>query len=185
MVHANSLQLKRKAASSDPAPQSGGICFALKVCSRSTAYEGDRRSSAVFRLTSLVKGWPESFEIVSQCCDSFGRVDLDELDFSIRAALSYKATNTYRQAAEQSRSFRPVVELPGTTDFPKQAIPVLLATLKAQIPAEKWCAPQLQGQVGDAGSLKSALGREGAESLAAIVVGTRPPRSPAGRMPYP
>ena len=68
-----------------------------------------------------------------------------------------------------------MVELPGTTDFPKQAIPVLLATLKAEIPAEKWCAPQLQGQVGDAGSLKSALGREGAESLAAIVVGTRPP----------
>ncbi|CAE7508198.1 unnamed protein product, partial [Symbiodinium sp. CCMP2456] len=96
VVHSSTLVLKREAEkSSAPAVPDYDGGFALAVCSRSTVYEGDRRSSAVFKLTALVKGRPDAFYIVAQCADSQGRVDLDELDFSIKAALSYKATNTW------------------------------------------------------------------------------------------
>ena len=65
-------------------------------------------------------------------------------------------------------------------EFPKQAAPAILAALKETLPAEAWCAPQLSGPANQIrGELQQsvvpALGEHGAESLARVLMGTRPP----------
>ena len=65
-------------------------------------------------------------------------------------------------------------------DFPKQAAPAILAALKETLPAETWCAPQLSGPANQIRSelqqsLTPALGEQGADSLARVIMGTRPP----------
>ena len=119
---------------------------------------------------------------VSQAAVDHLRRDVDRLTQPLRVVLIgfSMLKDLYLSLKEQHK----------LTDFPKEAIPVLLATLKAQIPAEKWCAPQLSPAAARVRSemqvsLESALGREGAESISCDCGRNPSPRSPAGRMPYP